>query len=148
MSCFFYLYNVIFACLYAFRLFTFFILSNMVILSCLFWLKLQVTPDFPCSQKIWEAQKYKEKDVDYLSSIEVTCLICHFQEYAFILALSLQKKKKKKTLVEFPRLLIYSICKCAGSNSRSCRCHRNASMWCSQLYYLKYISCSSYGAQC
>jgi hypothetical protein len=90
VSCFFYLSNVIFACLYAFRLFTFFILSNMVILSCLFWLKLQVTPDFPCSQKIWEAQKYKEKDVDYLSSIEVTCLICHF----LILALSLKKKKK------------------------------------------------------
>jgi hypothetical protein len=56
---------------------------------CLYFLSFQVTPDFPCSQKIWEAQKYKEKNVDFLSSIEVICLICHFQEYVFILALSL-----------------------------------------------------------
>ena len=38
---------------------------------------MQVTPDFSC-QKISEAKTFKEKDVDYLSSIEVICLFCHF----------------------------------------------------------------------
>lgn len=33
---------------------------------------------FHISQKIWEAQKCKEKDIDYLSSIEVICLIFSF----------------------------------------------------------------------
>ena len=47
------------------------------ILPFLFWLKMQVTPDFSC-QEILEAKTFKEKDVDYLSSIDVICLSCHF----------------------------------------------------------------------
>ena len=56
-----------------------------------FFILAKNTPDFSC-QKISEAKTFKEKDVDYLSSIEEICLFCHFQEYVIIIILSLKKK--------------------------------------------------------